>query len=166
MNSKSQHQTHRKTSLQEQNSILKKPKNNNRNQFEFQEEIRSEFIIRQKEYEDLYKFHNYDTENLVNTPIRMDSHQSKFKSIINDAKLKFMNSYTYQNQNYLEKQQSSIKFIAEQQRNQKRLLKKDNSNTTQNINQINLNLILSLTIPILCFIVIFLEQLKKDQIII
>ncbi|CAD8120437.1 unnamed protein product [Paramecium sonneborni] len=166
MNSKPQHQTNRKISNQEQIGNPKKPKNNGQNQFESQNEIRTEFIIRQMEYEELYKFSNSQSENQVNISERKDHQQNKFRNIINDAKLRYMNSYSQPSQYYIEKQESSIRQIIEQQRNQKRLLSKINKDNPQNTNQINLNLILLLFIPILCLIVLVSELFNKNQTII
>ncbi|CAD8197360.1 unnamed protein product [Paramecium pentaurelia] len=166
MNSKNYPKANRRISLKEQAHSPRQPKLNKNKEIESQKEISSEFLIRQKLYEDLNKFPNYESENLLKISERKESHYNKFRTIIEDAKQRFINSDSQQSKNYLEKQQSSMKLIVEQLRNQKRLQNQVHLNQTQNIESINLNLVLSLAIPILCLIVVFLELLKQELIII
>ncbi|CAD8185726.1 unnamed protein product [Paramecium octaurelia] len=168
MNSKFYPKPNRKISLQVQYNSPKQSKQAKRKEIESQKEISSEFLIRQKVYEDLYKFPNFQSESIVNTSERKEAQYNKFRTIIQEAKQRFINSDSQQNKYNLEKQQSSMKFIVEYLRDQKRIQNKSKEffNQTQNTKKIELNILLSLAIPILCFIVVFLELFKQKSIII
>ncbi|CAD8182780.1 unnamed protein product [Paramecium pentaurelia] len=165
MNTKLQNKTNKKISFVDSAGSPKQSKQNTNNQIDSQKEISSEFIIRQKVYENLYKYPEFKSEKSLNLSERGETRSSKFRTIIDDAKSKYLNSNLQSNKYYIEKQQSSMKLIADQFRNQKKLQNKGNLKQTQTPKKIKLNLILSLAIPILCIIVIIFELLKQDLII-
>ncbi|CAK63041.1 unnamed protein product (macronuclear) [Paramecium tetraurelia] len=168
MNSKFYPKPNRKISLQVQSNHPKQYQQAKKKEIESQKEISSEFLIRQKVYEDLYKFPNYHSVSIVNTSERKEAQNNKFRTIIQDAKKRFIDSDSQHSKYNLEKQQSAMKFIVEYLRDQKRLQNKSKEffNQTQNTKKIELNIVLSLAIPMLCFIVVFLELFKQKSLII
>ncbi|CAD8124578.1 unnamed protein product [Paramecium sonneborni] len=121
-------------------------------------EITAEFFKRQKEYDN---FNKYSFQEQNNDEMKFSMRKSNFHSIkdaVKQAKLKFFES-TPQWNNFMNKtipsyqqQYNSIKQIANQFRNQRKMVCVTHNQKPQSQKQWNLSVILIIVVPIICII--------------
>ncbi|CAD8206658.1 unnamed protein product [Paramecium octaurelia] len=124
-----------------------------------------EFFNRQKLYDDLYNTNQIKCESLNSITLEKGMKQSKYKDIVESAKLKYASSPNNIRNSIIKLQQNSITEIVEQLRNQKKVNNvklKNNANSLKKQQQLNLNLILIISIPLLCFLVVIIEMARIE----
>ncbi|CAK59779.1 unnamed protein product (macronuclear) [Paramecium tetraurelia] len=126
-----------------------------------------EFFNRQKLYDDLYNTNQIKCESLNSIRLEKGMKQSKYKDIVESAKLKHAQSPNNISNSIMKLQQNSITDIVEQLRNQKKANNVKLQSSVNNLKkqqQLNLNLILIIAIPLLCCLVVIFEMARiKEQ---
>ncbi|CAD8182706.1 unnamed protein product [Paramecium pentaurelia] len=125
----------------------------------------NEFFNRQKLYDDLYNTNQFKCESLNFVTTEKGIKQSKYKDIVESAKLKYAQSPNNLRNNIIQLQQNSITDIVEQLRNQKKannVKLKNNANNLQKFQQLNLNFILIIAIPLICSLVVLFEMTRME----
>ncbi|CAD8119343.1 unnamed protein product [Paramecium sonneborni] len=151
-----------KTSLK--NTVIenKKPNYNSYQRLSVsQSNFINEFFNRQKLYDDRYNANQFEKDSLKFISSQNKTKLSKYKDIIESAKQRFASSPNNIKNNMIQLQQNSITDIVEQLRNQKRannVILKKNINSSKKFKQLNLNFILLLAIPLICFLVVLFEM--------
>ncbi|CAD8206582.1 unnamed protein product [Paramecium octaurelia] len=135
-------------------------------------EITRDLLDRQIEYDKINKIYCSLTSN---RPISSKQKQinSKFftiKNAVREARLKFFDNQTCSQQiisknenRYIQQQIHSIALIAQIFRNQKSTLGLRSNQQNQPIKKWSLYLILSITIPMICLLILMLELKEKQQ---
>ncbi|CAD8120390.1 unnamed protein product [Paramecium sonneborni] len=125
----------------------------------------NEFFNRQKLYDDIYNSNQFKSESLKFLASEKTIKHSKYKDVVESAKLKFATSPNNIRNNMIQLQQNSITDIVEQFRNQKKtnnVKLNNNPNNPKKFKQLNLNLILVIAIPLICCLVVLIEMSRLE----
>ncbi|CAD8119293.1 unnamed protein product [Paramecium sonneborni] len=128
-----------------------------------QQEIVKDLLDRQIEYDKLNKIYIPVKSNNKNRSSQKESKFYSMKEAVREAKIKFLEKpiiYEKLQKNetqYFQQQKNSISLIAQIFRNQKAHLGSKSNHYNQRRNKWNLELMLIITIPTICLLVIILE---------